>query len=507
MCPIPRSITPGLRAFAHSPLIANPLTPEPGSPRFFNLQWWLLGHLAYDTPLGPNGAYQILRLLALAAFAAALAVFCTAFARPQRAWAFTLVMLSGGFGWALVLAKSWTGELRNPLSVQIAEANTVFSAMAFPHLLVAGALTLTIFSACFQATGARRGRWLTLIVVATLALGFSHGYDLIPTLLMPGIAAAVTLVKYRRWPRLAAPVIALAASAAPPALYALSLTRLDSTWRDVLAQYGNAGVFTPPPPQLIILLGLPLLLALWQLRPAAWQAAEARQRFVRIWFVFGFALIYIPTNYQIKMLTTYQVPVCLLAAQTWLTFQPWLVARSGRVWRGATPRWLAPALATALVLFVTLTNLYLTSWRILDLHRARHPYYLTAGDVQALTTIGEVAQPGQIVLAAPDIGLFVPVYADARPFVAHWAQTLDFFARRDTAMRAFAADTPESDRRQILAANGIAFVIAGPTEGVRGGSMPPPWFGLEQLGATTATPVHGSAVYRVPPTATVGAQP
>ena len=36
-----------MRAFAASPLIANPLTPEPGADRFFNLQWWLLGLIAF----------------------------------------------------------------------------------------------------------------------------------------------------------------------------------------------------------------------------------------------------------------------------------------------------------------------------------------------------------------------------------------------------------------------------------------------------------------------------
>src|SRR5438270_714916 len=37
-----------MRAFAHSPglLIANPLTPEPNRATFFNLLWFILGHVA-----------------------------------------------------------------------------------------------------------------------------------------------------------------------------------------------------------------------------------------------------------------------------------------------------------------------------------------------------------------------------------------------------------------------------------------------------------------------------
>ena len=44
-----------------------------------------------------------------------------------------------GVGWVLVVLKHWQPQLWRPLDVQIAEANTFFSAMAFPHLLVAAA--------------------------------------------------------------------------------------------------------------------------------------------------------------------------------------------------------------------------------------------------------------------------------------------------------------------------------------------------------------------------------
>jgi hypothetical protein len=461
-----------MRAFAQRPLIANPLTPEPGAPRFFNLQWWLLGQLAFNTPLGPNLAYQLLRLLAIVAFAATLAWFCSLTMRPVRARAFALVMCSSGFGWLLVVAKRWTGELHHPLAVQVAEANTYFSAMAFPHLLVAGALMLGVYCALFRAAEATnrgdRWRWLALIVALTLTLGFSHGYDLLPTMAMPGALVALLLLRQRRLPALTLPVAAIVAGAAPPALYVLSLTRLDPTWRGVLSQYGNAGVYTPPPPLLLVLLGLPLPLALWQARPAAWRTGDSRQLFLRVWLLVGMALLYIPTDYQIKMLTTYQVPLCLLAAQTLRELGQGLVRRQAG--RAAAGRLVArPATLTAAVLaLVLLTNIYLTAWRVLDLQRLRYPYYLTACDVRALELLGEVARPGQVVLSSPEVGVFVPVYSDARPFVAHWAQTLAFFARRDAATRAFAPTTSESERLAIVAEQGIAFVVSGPSEAALG---------------------------------------
>jgi hypothetical protein len=498
-----------MRAFAQRPLIANPLTPEPGAHRFFNLQWWLLGQVAYHTSLGPTATYQILRVVALLAFVAALVVFCERTVRPQRALAFALTMTSSGLGWILVLIKQVRGDadMHWPLTVQIGESNTFFSAMAFPHLLVAGALSVSIFWAFLRAldtAGWPRRRLLVLAVGLTVALGLSHGYDLIPVAIVPAATALLLVWQGRRsqpwWPPAsalwAAATIALAAL--PPALYVLSLTRLDATWRGVLAQYGDASVFTPPPPQLLFLLGVPFPLALWQLRPSAWRTTDAGQLFLRVWLSIGFVLLYVPTNYQVKMLTAYQVPVCLLAAQSLGAIGEWLRLRLPRTTLALTaraPRAAVVFLAVLLVVGGALTNCYLTAWRAVDLQRPDYPYYMSASDIQALTTIGAVAQPGQVVLSSPNLGVFVPVYSDARPFVAHWAQTLDFHDRRLVAAQIFAAATPADERQRLVEGNGIRFVLAGPAEAAFAETTAPPRFPLPRL------PDGGgeTVIYRVDP--------
>lgn len=481
-----------MRAFSHRPLIANPLTPEPGAERFFNLQWWLLGQLAYGTPLGPVATYQVLRVLALAGFAVALALLCRLVLRRGRVLAFALVMLASGFGWVLVVLKRVTGEpdLRFPLTAQIGEANTLFSAMAFPHLLVAGALILGIFVAFLSfergGPGGRR-RALAVIVVLTLVLGFSHGYDLLPLIAIPTATVAAELWRRRRLPALVWPLAAIIASAAPPALYVLLLTRLDPTWKGVLSQYGNAGVYTPPPPQLVILLGLPFLLAVWQLRPAAWREGDTGGLFLRIWLTVGFALLYIPADYQVKTLTTYQVPVALLAAQTARVLMAALFLRTSRRSVGAGNASVQRWVTTALIVFVALTNIYLTAWRVIDLRRAQYPYYLSAGDVRALEHLATITTAGDVVLSSPELGVFVPVYSDARPFVAHWAQTLHFLARRRTAAYLYRPDTPDEVRQAFTSANGITFIMAGPSESLLGGVGALPTLRMERLVDGTTT--------------------
>lgn len=474
-----------MRSFSHDVIIANPLTPEPGEKRFFNLQWWMLGLLAFKTPLGPVLVYQLLRIIALAGFAAAVAGLCRLAMPKQEKLAFALVMLASGFGWTLVILKYALGdaEVRYPLDIHVGEANAFFSAMAFPHLLVAGALLITIFLLFLKATGPRRWPLSIALVLLTLCLGFSHGYDLIPAMAIPGATAVILSWRERRLSEYLWPAAAIVTGAAPPALYAVALTRLDKTWEGVLSQYGNAGVYSPTPPHLVILLGLPLLLALPQLRRRYWQSADVPALFLRVWAVLGFFLLYIPTDYQIKMLIAYQVPIALLAAAT---LGDVLERLPQHVMSINAPR-LQVAGATLIIGFVMLTNIYLTGWRVVDLRRTDYPYFLASTDVRAIEELEEIADEQDVVLSSEDVGVFVPVYSDARPFLAHWAQTLDYRNRRSQTAWFFQPTTSDAARAAFLDEEGIDYIISGPAEAAQSQSDTPVALRLERVvsGPTT----------------------
>ena len=474
-----------MRSFSHDVVIANPLTPEPGAERFFNLQWWLLGLLAFKTPLGPVLVYQLLRVLALAGFALAVAGFCRLALPRREKLAFTLVMLASGFGWVFVALKYALGEdeVRYPLDIHVGEANAFFSAMAFPHMLVAGALLITIFILFTKATGVHRRSYSAALVALTLCLGFSHGYDLIPAMVIPGLTAVLLTWRERRLSEYFWPAAAIVVGATPGALYALALTHLDGTWEGVLSQYGNAGVFSPSPPHLLILLGLPLLLALPRLRPGLWRSADVPGLVVRVWTVAGFLLLYIPTDYQIKMLIAYQVPIALLATETLTNVLERLPERIPAV----DPSHLQLAGTVLVVGFVSLTNIYLTGWRLVDLHRTDYPYHLRKTDIRAIEELDAVARAGDVVLSSENVGVFVPVYSDSRPYLAHWAQTLDYLERRDQTAWFFRPTTADASRADFLANEGIDYVISGPAEAAQSQAQTPVALQLEALvsGPTT----------------------
>src|SRR5581483_9638977 len=84
-----------------------------------------------------------------------------------------------------------------------------------------------------------------------------------------------------------------------------------------------AGVFSPDPVHLLVLMGLPLVF-LVSSRPEVedWNNLTIREQLLRTWLVVGLALIYVPTNFQIKMLNDWQVPVAVLATRSLCAWIP-----------------------------------------------------------------------------------------------------------------------------------------------------------------------------------------
>ena len=61
----------------------------------------------------------------------------------------------------------------------------------------------------------------------------------------------------------------------------------------------------------------------------------------------------------------------------------------------------------------------------------------------ALRWLDANARDGDIVLASLTIGQYVPGMSDARPVLAHWAQTLSYYEKDEAVRRFYAAATAE----------------------------------------------------------------
>jgi len=464
------------RGFQSSLLVRNKLTPEPSRRVFFNLLWWALAQVSRWTGLSYAEVYQAFRWVAGGSFLWAVYRLIAQFV-PQvdrRRAAFLLVTFSSGLGWFLIVLKYTLtgGELLFPLDVYIAEGNSFLCILGYPHF----AFAITFIALTFECIwrGWREGRTRHMIGAGLLALllGWMHAYDLLIIYAVMGTFALLMWWKRRAFPwRLlwgGAIVCALSCSGA---VYSAILTTVDPLWKEVLAQFANAGVYTPSPPHLVILFGFPLIAALASgidlFRERQWSEENL---FVMGWFVAGAALNYIPTDYQIHMLNSWQIPMAILATIGLYRLVPAITTRIRSL--RLSPDWARRLAAMALVLAVLPTNLYLWTWRFVDLARHDYPYYLSRDEVAALDWLREHTSPDDVVLSSITVGQYVPALSGNTAFLAHWAQTVDFYEKSERVERFFDPVVAEDERVETLRTLGVTYVFYGPAERAMGGYDP-----------------------------------
>jgi hypothetical protein len=451
--------------------IENKLTPEHGTAVFFNLYWLVIGRLAGLFRIGIPDATRLMRWMSSAVFLGAMYWFVSLFAeRRIRRWVTYLVLaLGGGLGWVLVFQKQVAGALAYPLDLYVGEANTFLTVLAFPLQAMAGGLLLVVLALAALAFERQSYRLAIGAGLIAIGIGVSHGYDLLIVYAVVGTTTILLALRDGAWRRWLTLALAICAWSAPAALYLVLLTRLSPIWRGVLSQYGNAGVFAPTPYHLVILMGAPLLLLLATRGDGGTSPAfPARELILRSWLVVGLLLLYVPTNFQIKMLGLWQVPVGILATR--VLFEQaapsfaGLVARGKMLARFVGTRQPAAILGVAFVLIVLPTNLYLLSWRFVDLHRHTYPYYLYRDEVAAMDWLRAHADRSDVVLSSLAIGEYVPTVSGNNAFLAHWAETLDYYGKQRLVATFFSAAETDSDRAAILARYNVRYVIYGEQE-------------------------------------------
>lgn len=468
-------------SFQHAFLASNKLTPEPNQALFFNLLWWFLAQITRFTGLGYPVIYQILRwgggIALMVAVYRLIALFLADVSR--RRLAFLLVILSSGLGWVLVILKYtlWQGTLFYPQLLYNAESNYFLCMLGYPHFTLAAALMCVVFENVVRGWKENSIRRLVIAGGWSVVLGWMHAYDLIIIYAIVGVFFLLGWWQRRKFPvRFFWGAAILAGLSAPAALYSFLLTSLDPLWKQVLSQFSNAGVFMPLPPYLFFLLGIPLFLAVATLvkwvREKKW---NDERRFIGVWFILGFCLLYIPTDFQIHMLNTWQIPIMILAAECLYDgLAPWIVRVFPRPWLGLRA---AQWAALGLLVLVLPTNLYLWSWRFIELNRHDVPYYLEKGYIQAMDWLQKNSAPESVVLSSLTVGQYIPALSGNTAFLAHWANTVNFYDKEARVNAFFDGSAANPQREKTLSEFHVGYVIYGPAEKQLGAFSPGsvPW--------------------------------
>jgi hypothetical protein len=465
------------RDFQTANLVSNRMTPEPTAPLFFNLLWWVLARIGLYTGLSHIHVFLVFRLVAVGAFLLMLYYFCSLVFEQvgERKSAFLLIAFTSGLGWILIVLKYTVtqGVLLFPLDVYRAGANSFLSMMAYPHFTIANALILALFALFLVGYERQQLRYALAAGVVAIILGWQHVYDLITIYGVLGVFFVLETVRLRSvpWYLVKAGLVLAVLSVWSP-LYAVYLTNFDPTWQEVLAQFGNAGVFTADPFHMIILVGLPLVVAVLTFDGFACDGRWSKHElFIKTWFLTSFVLGYLPVGYQVHLTNLWQVPVGILAiAGLFRQVAPYSARVLGR-WKAL--RWsreqVQRLVVVCFVLLCSLTNVYLWMWRFVDLARHEHPYYLYNEELAAMDWLADNADPDDVVLSSLTTGQYVPVFSDSHAFISHWAQTLDFFGKLAVVDEFFVSGTDDTWRQDVLEQYSVDYVFCGPVERDLGG--------------------------------------
>jgi hypothetical protein len=461
-----------MKSFETANLIDNHLTPEPSAAVFFNLLWWTLAKLAVVLPLSPLAVVYLYRLFSIVAFSVILYWFIGLCMpdRRQRRGAFLVAYFGGGLGWIWVVEKYVfaRSDVLFPRDLYVVETNTFMSAMGINHFTISAALMILIYGLFVLGCERRQWRYPLLASFVTLILGWEHAYDL---LLIYMVLAVFVFILFLRdgfsWYLVLYPLVVVLASCWA-ALYSVYITRAFPVWKAVLAQFDNAGAWTPDPFHLLVLLGLPFIVALLAfdgLVPL--KERPLRDLSVRVWFGVNLFMVYVPLNFQIHYLNGWQVPIAILAAGAfWGRILPWirqqsLFERLGQVW---SPARLEKMLLACALLAVVLVNIYIFAWRLLVLARFPHDRFLDRDEVAALDWLAQHAAPDDVVLGAAEVGQYVPSRTGARAFLAHWAMTKDLYEKQRMVQDFFEIETPDEERQAIVLDFSVDYVFWGSTE-------------------------------------------
>ena len=388
-----------------------PYSPKAGKGAYLFLFYIFLGHLARITGLSLILTFHIARILGMLAMLGAIYVFFRRLLPEAQLyrWAFAFAVLGLGLGWLGVLMGAFTSDL------WVAEAYPFLSAFANPHFCFALALLLGLITPIQGERLGVPGSVLTAIGSLLLAILSPFGVMIALVILLGGAVWQIwaSTEGGRRWNGIALPATArqgvLVALAGGPIMFyyfwVTSTVPLFAIW--------NAQNLTPSPPVWDFLLSFSPLLILAM--PGGWwllKKGRLEQRVLLVWVILGVFLLYAPLNLQRRFMMGLYVPISGLA----------LVGLKSLAERYRF-RMTRQVLALALLILPTNLLILLTAFYGIRTHDPL--IYLSGGEAEALAWIAANSPANALVLASPEMGLFIPAHTGRRVFYGHPFESLD----------------------------------------------------------------------------------
>jgi hypothetical protein len=425
--------------------LADPTLP----PSLVNLEWLAVGWLSALLGGRPLVAYRLFGLAALAALVLGTDRYLVRSGLPpdRRLAGLLLVATGGGLGGLLYVLGRLPGE--RALDVRTG-AFPFVEALANPHF-VAGTALLVAALAAFAAGRAARGAALGT------ALALVRPYDAALLAGIEGLAVLLTSPA-REWPRRLPPVLALVPALAYDAWVLLASPGFAAFSSP---RYGEASA---SPGDLALALGPALLLALLAIRVREREGAGHRLR-LALWAALALLVVLVrPVPFSLQLLVGAGLPLLAFAAIG-------LAGLRRGVLEAAVP--------------LMATTAAVATWLCASPGPGSHA---PAARWRVATALRETCRPGEMVLAPPDVGLYLGGLSPCWPYVSHAAAP--GHETRAAAVRRFYGEASPAQRAALLEETGAALVVLP-------SGLPPGWLGPRALlEATPSASGDALAAYR-----------
>jgi len=420
-----------------------PYTAQEHPGAFILTHYLALGHIAAWAHLPIPLAYHLARVIA--GFALLLVVYWLVTRVTQdvmeRRVAFLFVALSSGLGLLAVMAGHLTTS-----DLVIPESNTFYSLHINPHFPLAEALMVVMLIFASGGLSLDPGTVITTTVMLSLTslfLAIVQPFAVVTVYLALGVYLFLTWWRDRRiaWPIVWAAVVAGLVTL-PSLVYTLWVTQADPVLRGWMAQN-----VTPSPPVWDYVLGYGLILALAV--PGILLAARRRtdtDLLLLAWFGVIVLLLYAPFALQRRFSLGLHIPLAILAAMG-----------------------LSQLTKRKLVIGVTLTATSLTTVLVIVLalggglkHDPR--LFVSADEAAAMDWLRDHSPRDTVVLASPEMGLFIPAWSGRRVVYGHPFETVNAEQTKSRVQNFFASMTSTTDRQAMLREWNAPFILVGPRE-------------------------------------------
>ncbi len=428
-------------------LFEDMFTSEPHAKAFFHPVFLILGLASRVLGLGVVALWYIGQIIANLFLCFSLYLFLSFFIKKigQRILAFILVTTSAGLGWIFGFASTdtWMPEA------------TIFQSMGWPLLFaITIALMLWVFMLFLKAQREKQLKYIFYAALLALLLAFIHPYDIVTVYGVLGIYTLYLIFSSGRIKEHLLRIFIFLALSLPAPLYNFYLVLKNP----VFNQWAQSKTLSPPLYSYLLGFGILIPLATWGI---FWIIKEKKEKlyFLLVWTLVSFVLVYLPFNFQRRLIMGIQIPLVILGS---IPLFKLVTPLKGRRVINSLPKLIVLGYV---LLILCGTNINHLGNTFLMLKKGNYPWYLEKKTVEAIKWLDKNSDSQEVVFASYETGNFIPRFSRHKAFIGHWDQTINLVEKEKVVENFFTGQEESyTEFEEIFKKHKVKYVFWGPYE-------------------------------------------